>query len=198
MSTSRRERIAKSQKTTSAALNILKDELSLKIVRELETKTNDFESKLNKRDLLKVQRMEATENLHKADDLLSEAMESANNIVLAFVKESDAKYKEFVKKGTFKMTMCLPQRELLIECNTMLTGLKNNINIGIPQKTIDSLSAAITGFGTALSNSQKISQDEVSAINDLKLIEDEFNLLYKRTVAYLKTIISKNDWDNFF
>ncbi len=199
MGLSRLERIAKSRKTTNATLNGLQnDEISVKMAQTLQTKTDDFEIKVNKRDLLKVQRMEATEKLHKADDLLNTAMENAHNIVLAFVKESDAKYKEFVKKGTFKMMMCLPQRELIIECKNMLTGLTNNIALGIPQKIIDALSIAITAFSTALDNSQSVSQNEVAAINALKLIEDEFDLLYKRTVAYLKTIISKNDWDNYF
>ena len=89
-------------------------------------------------------------------------------------------------------------RNLISNAEYFLKGMKNNTNIAGIQTFIDLIEPAIINFDEALKQSQLKKQEEVDAINALKLIEDEFDSTYDKTARFVKNEIEPNDYPNYF
>ena len=142
--------------------------------------------------------MKTSEVLRETENNLIELLLKANSFILAFISVTDLKYKEFTNGLTISEVINSPMRNLLLSAEYFLKGMKNNTNITGIQTFIDLLEPAITNFDTALKQSQLKKQEEVNAINALKLIEDEFDSTYDKTARFVKNEIEPNDYPNYF
>lgn len=198
MKKSRKDKSSSSKKLTDAMKNNPKNDYWIQLMVTLVAATADFTDKTTKRETLKLERMKTSEVLRETENNLIELLLKANSFILAFVSVTDLKYKEFTNGLTISEVIYASMRNLLSNAEYFLKGMKNNTNITGIQTFIDLLEPAITNFDTALKQSQLKKQEEVNAINALKLIEDEFDSTYDKTARFVKNEIEPNDYPNYF
>ena len=198
MNKSRKDKNSSSKKLTDAMKNNPKNDYWIQLMTVLVAITTDFSAKVTKRETLKLERMKSSEVLKETENTLIELLLKANNFILAFVSVTDLKYKEFTNGLSISEVIYTSMRNLISNAEYFLKGMKNNTNIAGIQTFIDLMEPAIINFDEALKQSQLKKQEEVDAINALKLIEDEFDSTYEKTARFVKNEIEPNDYPNYF
>ncbi|MBN2694695.1 hypothetical protein JXR93_08535 [bacterium] len=174
------------------------EELFIERASALEAEFIVYENLLTERTELKVQRIQISENLSKAEDSLIEKMKSINVFIQSLISTKDGKYREFVQTGKFTSLISSSMGVILDGAKYFLNGLKKNLSMGIPEKYAIELEALINDFESVFKESQLIKQKETNAILKLKEKEDDFLSIFKKTVSFIKSQINSSEYHVYF